>query len=263
MTNLTDELSAATRTIHGISDKLVNLKLAVALTEKELYGRALMLFYYIYVQLESTIQRHKTHKAFSGLYELFDEFARADGIAKDLYFYLGENWMSKYQPTPAVHDYVKHLQELEKKDPILVLPYFYHMYMAMLAGGMIIKKMVQRSFTLPEKQGLNSFSYHVENPKVTSSNLIVQMYSQSLYVWQTLCKSIKDKINAVPHDAETKKLLLVESVTCFKRNNQVVRSLDGAGRRLFTFLLKWTIVLGLFIAVSLLWVIYEHPDAIS
>ncbi|CEG38802.1 conserved hypothetical protein [Plasmopara halstedii] len=65
----------------------------------------------------------------------------ADGIAKDLRFYLGEDWNFTNQPTQAVHDYIKHLKELKEKNPVLVLPYCYHMYMAMLAGGMMIKKL--------------------------------------------------------------------------------------------------------------------------
>ncbi|CAH0474191.1 unnamed protein product [Peronospora belbahrii] len=84
---LTEQMRAATREVHSISDKLVNVKLMVALMDKKLYGRALMLFYYIY--------------------KIFHEIARADNIAKDLHYYLGEEWSTKYQPTQAVQDYVK------------------------------------------------------------------------------------------------------------------------------------------------------------
>ncbi|KAF1784996.1 heme oxygenase-like, multi-helical [Phytophthora cactorum] len=110
-------MRAATREIHNVSDNLVNLKLVVALTDKQLYGRALMLFYYVYAQLEAAIRDHKDHEAFRGLYEISTRSpGSADGIAKDLRFYLGEDWDTKYQPTQAVQDYVKyHLQELGEK----------------------------------------------------------------------------------------------------------------------------------------------------
>ncbi|KAG7385766.1 Heme oxygenase 2 [Phytophthora pseudosyringae] len=228
-TPLTEQMRAATREVHNISDNLVNLKLVVALTDKKLYGRALMLFYFVYAQLESTIKTHKNHEAFRGLYEILDEIARADGITKDLRFYLGEDWSTKYQPTQAVEDYVKHLQELGEKDPILVLPYCYHMYMAMLAGGMMIKKLVKRSFAPPEGEGLNCFAFDVKSNKA-------------------LRDTIKEKINAVPLDEETKGLILAESMTCFKMNNQVVRSLDGAGNRVMKFILKWIVIIGLVLA---------------
>ncbi|KAL3670354.1 hypothetical protein V7S43_004664 [Phytophthora oleae] len=225
-TPLTEQMRAATREIHNVSDTLVNLKLVVALTDKQLYGRALMLFYYVYAQLESAIEKHKDHEAFKGLYESLPEIARADGISKDLRFYLGEDWSTKFQPTQAVQDYVTHLKELGEKDPVLVLPYCYHMYMAMLAGGMMIKKLVKRSFAPPEGEGLNCFAFDVKSNKA-------------------LRNVIKDKINAVPHDEETTKLILAESMTCFKMNNQVVRSLDGAGNHVMKFFLKWIVIIGL------------------
>lgn len=107
---LTGQIRAATREIHNVSDNLVNLKLVVALTDKQLYGRALMLFYYIHVQLEASIRKHQDHDAFRGLYEILNEIARADGIAKDLRFYLGEDWSTKYQSTQAVQNYVKYVE---------------------------------------------------------------------------------------------------------------------------------------------------------
>lgn len=225
--SLTEQMRAATREIHNVSDNLVNLKLVIALTDKQLYGRALMLFYFVYVQLESAIKEHKDHEAFRGLSEILSEFARADSIAKDLRFYLGEDWSTKYQPTQAVQDYIKHLQELEKEDPVLVLPYCYHMYMAMLAGGVMIKKLVKRSFAPPEGEGLNCFAFDVKSNKA-------------------LRDTIKAKINAVQLDDEAKTLILAESVNCFKLNNQIVRSLDGASDRVLKFILKW-----IFIIVSL------------
>ncbi|RLN97599.1 hypothetical protein BBJ28_00011436 [Nothophytophthora sp. Chile5] len=95
-----------------------------------------------------------------------------------------------------------HLQELGKKDPTLVVPYCYHMYMAMLAGGQMIEKMVKTSFSPPEGEGLNAFAFNVKSR-------------------MALRNTIKDKINAVPHDEATKALILQESVNCFKMNNQV------------------------------------------
>lgn len=118
------------------------------------------------------------------------------------------------------------MQELEKKNPILVLPYCYHMYMAMLAGGAMIKKLVKRSFAPPEGEGLNSFAFDVKSNKA-------------------LRDTIKEKIDTVPHDEETKKKILAESMTCFKMNNQVVRSLDGAGNHVMKFILKWLVIIGL------------------
>ncbi|CAH0474176.1 unnamed protein product [Peronospora belbahrii] len=100
------------------------------------------------------------------------------------------------------------------------------MYMAMLAGGMMIKKLVKRSFTRPEGQGVNCFAFRVKSNK-------------------TLRDKLKDAINTTSRDEETTKLLLTESVNCFKMNNQVVRSLEGTGNHVMNFILKWTIIVSL------------------
>ncbi|CEG45367.1 Heme oxygenase [Plasmopara halstedii] len=184
-----------------------------------------MLFYFVYVQLEAVIRKHKDHEAFCGLNDILSKIARADGIAKDLRFYLGEDWNFTYQPTQAVHDYIKHLKELEEKNPVLVLPYCYHMYMAMLAGGMMIKKLVKRSFALPEGEGLDCFAFDVKSNKA-------------------LRDTVKEEINKWQPDEETRKAILAESVNCFRLNNQIVRSLDGAGVRAVEFILKWSITIG-------------------
>ncbi|TDH70017.1 hypothetical protein CCR75_008223 [Bremia lactucae] len=219
--SLTEQMRAATRNIHHVSDNLVNLKLLVALTDKQLYGRALMLFYYVYVQLESTIEAYKDYEAFTGLNELLGTIARADSIAMDLQFYLGEDWSNKYQPTKAVRDYInlnlgtvllysRHLKKLEEKNPILVLPYCFHMYMAMLAGGTMIKKLVKKSFAPPEGKGLNCFVFDVKSTKA-------------------LRDTMKANIDALDYDEEIKKLIVAESVHCFKMNNQhaIIDHQDG------------------------------------
>jgi hypothetical protein len=46
-----------------------------------------------------------------------------------------------------------------QQDPILLLAYTYHMYMALLFGGQMIRKMVKRSFSLQEEVGLQTFGF--------------------------------------------------------------------------------------------------------
>ncbi|RLN51353.1 hypothetical protein BBJ29_008641 [Phytophthora kernoviae] len=103
------------------------------------------------------------------------------------------------------------------------------MYMAMLAGGQIIQKLVKKSFAPPAGEGLNAFAFNVKSRMV-------------------LRNTIKDKINAVPRDEATTQLILAESMSCFKMNNQVVRSLDGTKNHVLKFMLKWFVIIGLIIA---------------
>lgn len=48
----TDELRAASRAAHRVSDVLVNARLLVLFTNRTLYGRALAAFYFVFQALE-------------------------------------------------------------------------------------------------------------------------------------------------------------------------------------------------------------------
>ncbi|TYZ57745.1 hypothetical protein PybrP1_001243 [[Pythium] brassicae (nom. inval.)] len=196
MASLTDDMRAATRPAHTVSTGLVSVKLLIALTSNALYGRSLLLFYFVY----------------------------ADNIAKDLKFYLGEDWSDKHKPTAAAEAYVKHLKELEKTNPTLLLAYFYHMYTALLVGGQMMRKFVKKSFEPPAGEGLNIFDFGSKSKMALRS-------------------ALKDTVNAVECDAATRQQLLAESLKCFEMNNQIVRSIDGAVRQLASWVLKWVVAL--------------------
>lgn len=53
------------------------------------------------------------------------------------------------------------------QNPVLLVPYCYHMYSAILAGGQIIRKMVKKSFSLTDEQGLNTFEYNAKSRMVS------------------------------------------------------------------------------------------------
>lgn len=52
------------------------------------------------------------------------------------------------------------------QNPTLLLSYFYHMYTALLAGGQVIKKVVKKSFSPPEGEGLNTFDFESKSRMV-------------------------------------------------------------------------------------------------
>ena len=83
-------LKEKTRRAHDESDKLVNLKLAIALTDTTLYGRALLEFYYVYLTLESALEECRDHPLVGPI--LIRKLFRADAFEKDLQFYLGGKW---------------------------------------------------------------------------------------------------------------------------------------------------------------------------
>ena len=60
--NFTDELKAKSQAIHDKSDKLANIKLAIALTDTKLYSAVVYDFYCIFKAIEETIAEHSDNE---------------------------------------------------------------------------------------------------------------------------------------------------------------------------------------------------------
>lgn len=206
---LTDRMRRSTRTVHDTSDKLVGVKLAVAFTDRQLYGTAISFFYYIFQQIEIALERNIDHEHIAPFADLLPQCARTAGFEKDLEYYLGEDYLDRISPTPAVAMYLKHLNHIEDSNPTLLLAYMYHMYMAILAGGQIIKKMARRTMNLPKDQG-------------TALLDVAQGVNRGI-----LRKRIKERLNALVLDKEMEQALLDESSVLFALNNKVVAGLQG------------------------------------
>lgn len=173
---LTQRMRDRSRDLHDKSDKLVNLKLALALTSKPLYAEAISLFWPIYRELEVILEKHKEHDQLRLLYPLLPQLNRAPFFELDMTSLLGSKsaadlLMSRRISTrdgqenfspPELQDYINHLRKLSEQDPVLLLPYFYSMYGAIFAGGSIIKRMVKRAFSLKNDDGVEMFnvSFH-------------------------------------------------------------------------------------------------------
>lgn len=64
----TQRMRAASKSAHRSSDKLVNMKLLVAFTNRERYGAALSLFYHVFTALEGHIEALKDDPGISSLF---------------------------------------------------------------------------------------------------------------------------------------------------------------------------------------------------
>ncbi|CAH2058171.1 unnamed protein product, partial [Iphiclides podalirius] len=127
----------ATRKIHSVSDALVNAKFAISLRDEEVWGGGLFVFYHIFSFLEDA----KGRLNIPDLNKLFVNkiLYRKQAFEEDLTHYLGENWQSTAK-SPALENYLEHLQNIEKEQPMLLLVYVYHLYLGLLSGGQILAK---------------------------------------------------------------------------------------------------------------------------
>lgn len=148
----TTRVYKATRGSHEISDLIVASKLAVVLTDKPTYGRALSCFLPVYQAIEEKVTRLKDkYPQLAPLAAVVVKLQRKALMEQDLAYLLGADWRSKLSRTCALDKYVQHLNELEQKDPILLAAYAYSMHVPLLLGP--IKKIVRRTLGL-EKDGL-------------------------------------------------------------------------------------------------------------
>lgn len=63
--------------------------------------------------------------------------------------------------------YRSHIETLHKKDPYLVIPYIYHLYLGLLSGGQVLKEKRRLAAGFKEKVGLGGGQQKQEGEAVT------------------------------------------------------------------------------------------------
>ncbi|XP_033333055.1 heme oxygenase [Megalopta genalis] len=207
------KMRKATREIHSISDALVNAKLAFGFLNNSVWADGLLVFYEIFLYLEAAMLRLKNTKI--GLFPI-DKLSRVKAFESDLEFYLGKGWTRNYSPRDSVVKYLMHLREIEDTDPTLLIAYIYHLYMGLLSGGIILRKKRQlMQKILPFK-------------KIDASGNNITDFECSIY---ELKQNIRETMNKIAEtlDEDTRNKLIEESKVVFALNNEIIRSIQGAG----------------------------------
>lgn len=202
------------------------------MSDNSVWAEGLLVFYEIFRFLEEAMVRLKGTPV--GEYK-FEELMRTEAFQKDLDFYLGEDWTKDYSPRESVTKYLIHLQELEKKTPILLVAYIYHLYMGLLSGGQLLnqKRRLMKKFIPFGKEevggnAVTSFGDH----KITN-----------------IKKKIVDTTNSIALvlDYKAKELLIDESKMVFTLNNAMIKTIHGT-----TFILLKKVILLLAIVIAVL-----------
>lgn len=162
------------------------------------------------------------------------EFHRTEAFERDLAFYLGENWKRDYEIRGSVKMYLKHLHDVQKRSPILLLAYVYHLYMGLLSGGQILAR----------KRSLNPLNS--SNPNGGEGEAVTFFEGHTIGELKTRMRSLVDTL-ALNFDESTKILLIAESKMVFHLNNEIVRSVRGVNRvSLRKFGIVLAVVIGIF-----------------
>ena len=113
------ELKVKTQAVHDQSDKTINLKLAVVLTDTKLWATAIANFYFVFQTLEQSIETNSDHVHLGQLYN--KQLFRAKQFEEDLQFYLGNTWRAQIQISDEAKVYCDRLMQLSDENPTLLI----------------------------------------------------------------------------------------------------------------------------------------------
>ncbi|XP_009857539.2 LOW QUALITY PROTEIN: uncharacterized protein LOC100185311 [Ciona intestinalis] len=201
-----DELREKSSKAHAKSDKLMNVKLAVALTDASIYSQVLGDFYSVFKAIENGIKENEENEYIKKLWH--PAFGRVSFFEKDLEFFLGLQWKRLLTPSDAAMEYVSHIEDITENNPTLLVAYVHTMYLAIFSGGFILKKIIKTTLNLNESEGVK-----LNNDTADGESRL------------KLKQLIKSRINAMDFDRSTKDLIIQEKLDIFARNNQIVSNL--------------------------------------
>jgi len=229
------ELHQRTKDVHDASDKLINVKLVIALTDTAVYGSVLKDFYFVYRAIEDALESCRDEER---VFPLRDpRMYRSAALEQDVAYFLGDDWMSKEQPSPPAKKYLSRIEFVASTNPELLIAYAHSMFLASLAGGQIIGAIVKRTLGLSGDEGLAFFDYGDIDTKA-------------------LRAGFKENVNSMDIDRKTKDLIIEEKKLVFKMNNeiasQVTISAKGFSRLIKLFLMAVLIIILFVIAIKMI-----------
>ena len=123
-----DELREKTRREHDESDKLINIKLAIALTDFDTYGKVLADFYFVFQAIEDSLEQQKQYPYIAPLAKYLSQLTRVEKFEEDLRYFVGESWEQIVQPSNAAEKYCARIGFIAEQNPYLLVAYVFCFY---------------------------------------------------------------------------------------------------------------------------------------
>ena len=115
------ELRKRTQVIHDQSDRLINLKLAVVLTDIQLWADVLADFYFVFQTIERSLEEHRDHPHIRSLYSHHNLTFRCAAFERDLEYYLGSEWRGNIRPSEPAKAYCDRIVEVSSESPTILI----------------------------------------------------------------------------------------------------------------------------------------------
>lgn len=156
---LANRINIETRTLHNKIDKMMTVKFAIACRDAKLYRQGLQSFYHVFQAIEESLYRQfeKDDEWSKLLKEIWKpEVARKEKAEQDLMFFYNDR-KEKFEK-PMLSEQIafqKHIREVTEEKPYLFLAYLHVMYLALFAGGRLMRSSLTKAIGLfPQKDGL-------------------------------------------------------------------------------------------------------------
>lgn len=227
---LANRINQATRSSHSKINNLINLKIIFALRDYRIYRQGIQSFYHVFSTFEECWKREMEKDTDIGriLKEVWTPaMARTDPLTSDLMFYYS-NDKSKFV-TPVMPEQVafaEHIRKVTSDKPYLLLAYGHVMYLALFAGGRILRSSIMKSSGLfPQMDGLTT-----EEVATKGTNLFRFQVDDE----DNLRASFKTKFELQTRNNLTeqeKKDIIGESQEIFRRNTACISEIEKKNRK--------------------------------
>lgn len=108
------------------------------------------------------MQKHTTVPGLSTVIAAVKDIpSRSAVMEANLQHLLGSHWCSAVVASSAAEAYAAHLQQLADKNPVLLLPYVFSMYVHIPILLGFLAQRIQRTLQLPDQQGLAFFTVSI------------------------------------------------------------------------------------------------------
>lgn len=188
--------------IHDASNRFINVKLLIALTNKRIYGSILKDYFFIYYAIEESLESCRDEKRIFALRD--QRVYRSSALYKDVTFFLGDRWMDKEGPSPTAKKYMSRIEYVRFSRPELLIAYAKTMFLASFSGGKTIRGIVKKTLGLRGDEGLAFFDYGEMNRRRLRAE-----YKEKL-------RSIDSEL-----DCETKQKIIEETKLVLAMNNSI------------------------------------------
>ncbi len=162
--SLSQRLRAETKDAHVLAERsgIMHSLLRGTIT-RDAYLALLRNLAEIYRPLEEELDRHAGHPALVGID--LDALRRLGPLERDIAALGGDRADAAPTAQPATRDYAARLRELGDSSPELLLAHAYVRYMGDLSGGLMLKRIVAKTFGLGDDGGLAFYTFpRIDDP---------------------------------------------------------------------------------------------------